>query len=67
MGVTNREAINEASMADKSSINAFTEGYEAFLKGNLICPYRPMRMFSREWHRGFNTAYFENLKKIRAA
>jgi hypothetical protein len=54
-------------MADKSSINAFTEGYEAFLKGNLICPYRPMRMFSREWHRGFNTAYFDNLKKIRAA
>jgi len=51
-------------MADKSSINPFAQGYEAFLKGYLVCPYRPHRMFEREWHRGFNVAYFDNLKKI---
>ena len=43
----------------------YIEGYEAFLKGRLICPFKVGRMYFREWNRGFNTAYFDNLERIK--
>ena len=38
----------------------FDEGYEAFFRGDFICNYRPRSHYHREWHRGFNVAYFYN-------
>lgn len=40
---------------------AYNKGYEAFMRGNLINPYRPRSYFWKEWERGFNASYFSNL------
>lgn len=39
------------------------EGVKGFYK-NLGNPYRAGNHNYREWERGFNKAYFENLRKI---
>ena len=39
---------------------AYERGYADFFKGNLTSTYRGMLL--KEWLRGFNTAYFENMK-----
>lgn len=41
----------------------FEKGKFAFKKGWLGNPYRPDTVQGKEWQRGFNTAYFENLSK----
>ena len=41
-------------------------GRQAFYRGKLNNPFRPNTAFYREWERGFNQAYFENLEKINA-
>lgn len=40
---------------------AFERGYADFFKGNLTSTYRGMLL--KEWVRGFNTAYFDNMKE----
>jgi hypothetical protein len=40
---------------------AYERGYADFFKGNLESTYRGM--LRKEWARGFNTAYFENMKE----
>jgi len=40
------------------------KGQRAFHKGKLINPYKPNTSFYKEWERGFNKAYFENLEKL---
>jgi len=39
---------------------AFRLGYEAFFEGVLECPFRGM--LKKEWDRGFNAAYSDNLR-----
>jgi hypothetical protein len=41
------------------------KGQRAFHRGKLVNPYKPNTSFYKEWERGFNKAYFENLKKIK--
>tara|TARA_R100001126_G_C4798257_1_gene135481 strand:+ start:68 stop:295 length:228 start_codon:yes stop_codon:yes gene_type:complete len=43
----------------------FTKGLHAFRKGHLKSPYRHTTMQYREWQRGFDTAYFAQLKKVK--
>ena len=40
------------------------KGYRAFHTGRIINPYKIGSSFYKEWDRGFNKAYFENLDKI---
>ena len=30
------------------------------------CPYKPDSMQAKEWHRGYNEAYFQNLERLNA-
>ena len=40
------------------------KGQRAFHRGKLANPYKPNTSFYKEWERGFNKAYFENLEKL---
>ena len=43
------------------------KGYKAFHRCKVTNPYNIDTAFYKEWERGFNKAYFENLEKIHAA
>ncbi len=53
---------------NKKTFPPFLKGKKAFEEGRLDNPYKEDRNFEgfREWERGFNTAYFDNLEKVRA-
>ena len=36
-----------------------------FERGIVSSPFNPNTMQTREWQRGFNSAYFANLKKVK--
>ncbi len=40
------------------------KGYRAFHTGRIVNPYKEGSSFYKEWERGFNKAYFENLEKL---
>jgi hypothetical protein len=42
------------------------KGYNAFWRGKDRSPYHYNTMQYREWQRGYNKAYFENLSKCNA-
>ena len=42
----------------------FEWGQEAFKRGKLTCPIEANTMQAREWQRGWDTAYHENLQKV---
>jgi hypothetical protein len=42
----------------------FESGYYAFSKGWLDNRYHPDSMAGKEWLRGFNQAYFDNLVRM---
>lgn len=44
--------------------NIFNRGYRDFFKGNLDNPFPERTMKGKEWQRGFNRGYFDNLKYI---
>lgn len=44
--------------------NAYHRGYRDWAKGKLDDPYRKGSLFSKEWQRGQNAAYFANLERI---
>jgi hypothetical protein len=46
---------------------AFDMGVRAFNRGIFDSPYKEGTVLLKEWHRGFNTAYFNNLDKLTAA
>jgi len=46
-------------------MNIVEKGYRAFWKGNLINPYNTGTYRNKEWERGFNKAYFEQLKRVK--
>jgi hypothetical protein len=37
------------------------QGYKAFYKGWLVNSYNPDTIAGKEWQRGFDFAYFENI------
>ena len=41
--------------------DVYLEGVEAFKKGRLNNPYKVYTYYWKEWDRGFNSGYFENL------
>lgn len=54
-------------MADKNPLTiAFEMGKRAFYKGIFDAPYKEGTVLLKEWHRGFNESYFENLAKLSA-
>lgn len=45
--------------------SAFDVGRRAFYRGAITNPYRSKSNQYREWERGFNNAYFENLERVK--
>jgi hypothetical protein len=43
----------------------FERGYLDFKRGRVNNPFHSDTMQYREWERGFNAAYFENLKRVK--
>lgn len=45
---------------------AFAAGQISFMVGAIENPYHPLNEFDehREWQRGFNNAYFKQLKQL---
>lgn len=44
-----------------SNNEAYLRGVQDFHKGSMDNPYRKHTYYWKEWTRGFNEAYFENL------
>lgn len=42
----------------------YQRGVTDFKRGFVSSPFHPNTMQAREWQRGFNTAYYENLDKV---
>ncbi len=42
----------------------YDKGYAAFWKGDVGNPHPTNTNKNREWERGWNAAYFENLKAV---
>jgi hypothetical protein len=42
----------------------FEQGYTAFRKGWIANQYNAESVQGKEWQRGFDRAYFDNLKKL---
>jgi hypothetical protein len=45
----------------------FEQGYFAFIKGWLNNQYNPYTTQGKEWQRGFDRGYFDNLRKLKEA
>mgnify|MGYP001115352451 CR=1 FL=1 len=45
----------------KQPNEAFLAGIEDFKRGQTRNPYKPRAYYFKEWERGFNYAYHENL------
>ena len=43
----------------------FEKGVQSFKRGRVRSPFNLNSMQYREWLRGFNSAYFDNLKKVK--
>ena len=43
----------------------FDQGYSAFKRGKIVNPFSTTTMHYREWERGFNKAYYEQLKQVK--
>ena len=43
---------------------AYDMGYKAFCKGYFDSPYKEGTVLLKEWQRGFDTAYFDNIKTL---
>lgn len=41
----------------------FEQGYKAFRHGWLVNQYDPVSVAGKEWQRGFDRAYFDNLDR----
>lgn len=42
---------------------AFDMGFRAFFKGVMESPYKRTSVLHKEWQRGFDTAYLQNMKE----
>ena len=43
----------------------FEQGYKAFINKWLFNQYNPSSMMGKEWQRGFDKAYFDNLDLVK--
>ena len=43
----------------------FQKGYDSFKRGRIRNPFNPNSMQYREWERGFNLAFSQNLKRVK--
>ena len=43
----------------------FNQGFSAFKRKKLVNPFNDMTMQSREWQRGFNSAYYMQLERTK--
>ena len=50
---------------DAPLIIQYKRGSEDFQRGRVANPFHKDTMQYREWNRGFNKAYFEQLKKVK--
>ena len=56
---------NNLGKYDAPLIIQFNRGVQAFRRGHLKSPYSHTTMQYREWQRGFDSAYFAQLKKVK--
>ena len=56
---------NNLKKYDAPLIIQYNKGYNSFKRGYLKSPFHPNTMQHREWQRGFNSAFFENIKRIK--
>ena len=52
-------------MIGTKTISKFNEGHQSFKQGKLNNPYKKDTQWNREWLRGFNSAYFRNLERVK--
>jgi hypothetical protein len=53
-------------MANKNPLQiAFEMGHRAFLRGVFDAPYKDGTVLLKEWQRGFNQAYFQNIDRLK--
>ena len=45
----------------------FNQGFSAFKRRKFINPFSDKTMQSREWQRGFNSAYYVQLERVKNA
>ena len=45
----------------KQPNEAYLKGLEDFKRGQIRNPYKPKTYYFKEWERGFNIAYYDNL------
>ena len=46
-------------------MKSYEYGRQSFFKGKLNSPYKDSTYAFKEWLRGFNRGYFENLEKVK--
>ena len=46
-------------------MKSYEYGKQSFFKGKLNSPYKDSTYAFKEWLRGFNRGYFENLEKVK--
>lgn len=51
----------EKKSRKKQPNEAFLRGIEDFRRGQTRNPYKPRAYYHKEWERGFNYAYYDNL------
>lgn len=51
---------------NKQLSDAFQRGQKAFNTGDFQSPYKAESLPQKEFDRGFNVAYFENLERVKA-
>ena len=56
---------NNLKKYDAPLIIQFNKGVNSFKRGLLKSPIHPNTMQHREWQRGFDTAYFTQVKKVK--
>ena len=47
-------------------MNTFEQGRTAFYKWRITSPYNRDTYNDKEWQRGFNRGYFDNLERVKA-
>ena len=60
-----KELGSSRGRTEMKSQKALEKGRKAFRAGNFNNPYGVKSYLRKEWERGFNEAYFENLEKVK--
>lgn len=58
---SSKQTATTSPSAGYTNKYAYAEGHYAFYRGWLECKYNPESTKGKEWQRGFDAAYFENL------